>query len=976
MTSRDTFGLRILGPLQVWIDGRECAPAGALQRRLLSVLTLRRGTVVPADVLADVLWADRLPSDHVAALHTHVSRLRRLLGPDRLVRVGAGYRLALGPDDLDADRFVEAVTRAAALRGRDPAEALALLDDALGAWRGTPYEDLDELDDATVEADRLVEARRRAQEERFDCLLALDRDGDALADVGAFAAQNPLRERAHAQLMHALRRSGRLADALMAYDRYRRALAEDLGIEPSPALRQLHAEIVVGSTDDAAKPTAVARSVARRPGSGRRLPRQLSSFVGRDALLGDLVRMIADHRLVTLVGTGGAGKTRLAHEVTARLVDANEIWFCSLATAAPGTAAETVMATLDIEPRVGHDPVARTADVLRHQHGLVVLDNCEHVLDEAARLAEHLLDGAPGVSLLATSRERLAVDGEHLCPVPPLPLPRGHTLGEAAVRLFVDRGVAVRPHWDPDVSELAAVAEICRRLDGLPLAIELAAARLHTSTLDEIAAGLDRRLTLLTGGRRTSSRHRSLEAAIAWSYDLLDDMSRSMFDAVSVFQGSFTVAGAAAVSDRDEERAAEILGTLVERSLLQRDRTRYLMLESMRAYGLARLADRGVLEHVRRHHALHQIEFAGEMERRLRRADAIGVLDDVDESLADLRAAVRHLTDTGAADELLALVTPLRDFAVQRMRPEVLAWGEDAARSGEETIPGDLRVAEAYAMGGLGAWKRGDMARAEELLAAASPAGPAGPALLDLRATLALVQGRLDDAIGWSEQMVERARSVGDPSAELEGLGIDLLARAYAGDPAVEGRAADLLERLDDESPATARAWAWYCAGEALIDADPPLASERLAMAITLARACGSPFVLGVAGTSYASIAARTGDPAVAVSEYRWLLAHWRRAGVRSLLSTTLRSVAELLARIGSDRAAATLLGSALSEGTAHGLFGEDLRRLTALASSLSDRMGAQAYATAARAGRELDDGKLAAVAVAAFDAWEEEIRR
>ncbi len=971
----------VLGPLEVVVDGRDRTPTGALQRRLLSLLLLNTNQVVSADALADVLWPDTLPADHHAALHTHVSRLRQLVPSDQLARVGGGYRLQVGPGDVDAARFTAAVSDAAAQRATDPGAALASLDEALAWWRGTPYEDLAGVDAATIEAERLVELRLRAHEERFDCLLALGRHADALADLDAFASRHPLHERVQGQLMTALRHTGRLADALAVYDRYRKALATELGIEPSPALRRLHDDIVTGATEDdssAARQTASepapreTRSTPRHP-----LTRPASSFVGRSGLLETVPTMLHEHRLVTLLGTGGAGKTRLAQELCARLGHAypDGVWFCALATADAQSVAATVAFTLDVEQRSDADPADRIADVLRHQQALLVLDNCEHVLDAAARLADTLLAAAPSVTVLATSRERLAIDGEQLCPVPPLPVPQQPDADEPAIRLFCDRATAVRPDWRPDTAEIETIADICRHLDGLPLAIELAAARLHTLTLDEVADGLDRRMAMLTGGKRTTIRHRSLAAAVAWSYDLLDDDERAMFDAVSVFQAAFSAEGAAAVADVPRDEAADTLSGLVERSLLQREGRRYLMLESLREYGIARLAERDAVEAARSDHARYHLAFAVDAEQHLREPNVIGVLDDVDASLADIRVAFNRLVEEEELDETLHLVLALHEYGVQRIRPEVLEWAEQTAHRAAESGRSGRLVGEAFAVGGLGAWKRGDLARARELEDAARAFTGSddnlGGTVFDLLTTRALVQGELDEVIHWAEIGIAQASSRGDFPKVREARGLIVLARGYQGDPGVVALADDLLARIDENTNILSQAFMWYVAGEAMIDIDHAAAMERLRRAMELARQSGTSFVLGIAGSSLASLEARHGDPVAAVHEYRWVLDHWRRAGIRSLLSTTLRSVAQLLARIGHDRAAALVLGRATAPDTRHEIFGEDVHRLRVLAETLTERLGGEEFEAATAKGAALDDNDAVAVAYDAFDLWE-----
>jgi predicted ATPase/DNA-binding SARP family transcriptional activator len=976
-----TAQVSVLGPVRLLLDGRDRTPRGALQRRLLCALALRASAEAPADDLADLLWPDGLPADHRAALQTHVFRLRRLLPEGAISTTASGYRLDLGSDGLDAIRFEAALYDATALRGDDPQAAVRALDDMLGWWRGPPFDELADVDDARIEAGRLAELHTRAREERFDCLLALGRHHEVLADLEAFAAHEPLRERPHALLMVAMHRTGRRADALATYDRLRRALAAELGIDPSVGLRDLHDAIVTGqvaATPAEPAPAAPAPLAAPAAGTGA-VPRYTSSFVGRDDLVAEVVDLLGDERLVTLLGTGGIGKTRLA--VAAADADGRRsgapVWFCELAAADRASVIVTVASATGVDERAGSGLLERVVDVLHDRRGLLVLDNCEHVLDEVAEVAEAVLAGAPAVRILATSRERLAVDGEHLCPVPLLrpgdPTGPAGPAGadEPAVRLFVDRARAVQRSWSPGDDDIALIGEVCRRLDGLPLAIELAAARLHTLTLDEVAEGLATRFRLLTGGRRTTARHRSLAAAVSWSYDLLGLREQELCDAVAAFQAPFTAAAAGALVGRSPADATDVLSRLVERSLLYRSDARYGMLESLRHFGAARLAERGQADEVRRRHARHHVAFAEASAARLRRPGELDVFDELDASLADLRAAQRHLRDAGDHDGLLRLTLALRDYGYFRLRPEVLGWAGAAADLAEQA-GGDPRVPEALAIAAHEAWNRGEHDRGEALasrghqLAAASGEPPFF--LLMITGFQALHRGRLDEAARLAD-LASQSDAIGDDELRrIEAHGGRALVRAYAGDPRTADDVAALLASLGDDTPELAASWAWYVAGESLVHEDPAVAAERLRRSADLARRCGSSFLLGIAGASAASIEARYGDPAVAVSEYRWLLDHWQRAGIRVIQWNMLRAVAELLVRTGDLRAAAVLLGALGATEEGHAVYGEDTARLATAADAVRAGLGRREHADALAEGRVLDDDGAAAVALAAFD--------
>jgi predicted ATPase/DNA-binding SARP family transcriptional activator len=964
---RSTAQISVLGPVRLLIDGRDRTPRGRLQQRLLCALALEASTASRAGELADVLWPEGLPADHRAALQTHVFRLRRLLPEGAIRTAPGGYYLDLGPDGIDAARFETAVFDAVSLRARDPEAAERALADALGWWRGLAYEELAEVDDARIEAARLTELKARAIEERFECLLEQGRHADVLADLEALAAREPLRERPQALLMLALHRCGRRAEALSAFDRFRRELGRELGIEPSASLRELHDAIV---TDEVTNPPAGSAPVTPSAGAVDVRP-PLTSFIGRDDLVREIVDRLDDERLVTLLGTGGVGKTRLATEIAAARGGAGgAVWFCELAAAEPATVIVTVASATGVEERAGVGLLDRVVEVLRGREGLLVLDNCEHVLDAVADVAEAVLAGAPTVRILATSRERLAVDGEQLSPVPPLPRPTGGK-DEPAVRLFVDRARAVRSEWSPDDDEIATIAEVCRRLDGLPLAIELAAARLHTLTLDEVASGLATRFRLLTGGRRTTARHRSLAAAIAWSYDLLGDQERELFDAVAVFNSQFGAEAAADLLGWSPADATDVLSRLVERSLLHRSGARYGMLESLRHFGLGRLDELGRTEELRRRHAQHHVAFAEATCRRLRSADQLDVFDELDASLADLRVAQRSLYEAGDADRLIRFSLALRDYGYYRLRPEVLGWAgataEVASRAGA-----DPRIADVLAIASLEAWNRGEHARADELArrgrAAMDVSGQPTFHVLTMLGYGAMHRGHLTEARSWLEAAMDTDIARQDELRRVESHAGRALVRAYAGDAGAGADIDDLLASLHPGTPPVAASWAWYVAGEAAIHDDPPLAAERHRQSAALARRCGASFLVGIAGASEASIEARYGDPAVAMTQYRWLLDHWQRAGIRVVQWNMLRAVTELLVRAGAFRPATVLLAAVTSTQAGHAIYGEDIQRMAAVDDAIRSHLTTSEHREAFAEGRRLDDDGAVAVALAAFD--------
>ncbi|MDY7103657.1 MAG: BTAD domain-containing putative transcriptional regulator [Actinomycetota bacterium] len=956
--------VEVLGPLRV-VDatGGDVTPRGALQCRLLAALVLRRGRVVTADQLVDDLWPDGIGGT-AGALHNHVSRLRSHVPAARIERRGQGYALVLDDETVDAHRFERGVSDAAAARPTDPARALAVLDDALATWRGDPYADLVEVDDGRIEIERLVEIRARAIEERFAALLDLGRVEEATADLEAFVAREPLRERPRDLLMTALAAVGRRAEALRVYDAYRKVLAGELGVDPSPALRDRHEALLAADRevdDPAPVPPTRAGPLARHALP----PRSVSSLVGREQLLDRVAADLGRRRIVTLVGPGGVGKTRLATELGHRLAGrfADGVRFCDLTAASDEDVVATLAAVVGVEQRVGVDLLDRVGEVLRHDDGLVVLDNCEHVLERAATVAEHLVGTTEGLVVLATSRERLAVDGEQLCPVDPLDATGG---ASPAVELFVDRARAVDPDFELDSATTATVEALCRRLDGLPLAIELAATRLRSLTLDEVAHGLGESSAVLRGGRRTIARHRSLEAALRWSYDLLDEDERRALGAAAVFASPFDAADVAAVLAIDVAAARELLATLVERSLVRRADGRFALLETVRQFTREQHDEASTADAARRHLA-RIVERAEAARVALHTAEDAAPLDEVRRLVPDLRQALGVALAERDADAALRLVLAVRDPAFSAMLPELMLWGEAAAALGADA--GHPLAAEGYGVAALGAWKIGDLDRMRPLVVAALDAG-GDVDRYEVVGALALedlAMGRMADAVCHFRRALATPEATGEPVRLAENGAALAVSAAYAHDPAADDIVRWLLDDVEPTGGAVVSAWCWYAAGECLLGTDPAGARSWLERAVGASRVGGASFVEGVAGASLASLDVREGRTTAAVAAYEWLLPLWLRAGVRSPFWTMLRTVTELACCEGLDESAARLLGAVTAPDAGHEVVGDDEELLRSLRATLDDRLGAERAAALVEEGRGLGDAAAAAEATAAL---------
>lgn len=800
----DGVRLSVLGPVRAERDGHRIGLGGARQRAVLAVLLVARGRMVPAERIMSEVWQGSPPS--ATTLHAYVSGLRRALEPGRearapsrlLVREGPGYALRPGPGAVDADRFTSLAVRGRrALDDGAPEAAYELLGHALDLWHGPAYADLTGLPCTAAEAARLEDLRATAHEDRLAAAVMTGRHAAAVGELRAQVEQHPLRERCWELLTLALYRSGRRTDALNALRTVRLRLADELGIDPGPALRDLESAVL--TRDPRLEPPAApvrsgpaatgdgAARPAQAPERGGNLPFALSGFVGRAAGITAVGELLEHYRLVTLTGPGGVGKTRLALETARRRRDDDGPWLVELARL---TSPELLPATVaDAVGVPGIGSAGQLADVLAGCELLLVPDNCEHLLEPVAALAGLLLARCGGLRVLATSREALGVDGEASYEVPPLD-PAGD-----GRELFLKRAATALPAWSPDPADLDRITGVCADLDGIPLAIELAAAQCRVLSVGQIADALHDRFEVLVGGPvGAPERHRTIEETVAWSHRLLDTPERRLFHRLGVFAAGFDIEAAAAVGGRTP--VLPPLSGLVRKSLVAVEPgsapRRYRMLETLRQFALRELGP-GELAGARDRHREWALARAENAERLLHGSQAAETLRGLSRDQPEFRAAFATALAAGDGGYALRLGGALYWFwyRMGHIR-EGLAWMRDAFAAVPDADPA-VRCRARIAVGGLSYLAgRPDQAY-DAVLLAEQEARECGDLVVLASARVGrthfgVLAGKPVDAPALARDAVAAARSSGQDWLVAEALMVrGMLARVMGDLPAAAG---------------------------------------------------------------------------------------------------------------------------------------------------------------------------------------------
>jgi predicted ATPase/DNA-binding SARP family transcriptional activator len=912
-----------LGPFEAVVEGRPVPLGGTRQRLVLAALAARANAVVSSDRLIHIVWGDEPPDSALSTLQKYVYRLRSLVGGDRLVTRSPGYLLRVGEGESDASRFESLVADASRLQAAgELEEAHSTFDAALALWRGQAWGEFADLDFARGDVARLDGLRAAAIDDRTEVALAAGRHAEVIGELEAIVDEYPLRERPRGQLMLALYRAGRQADALRAYEAFRRYLGAEVGLEPSAQLVRLADAIVLQKPElDWAPPsrtTVEKGEPITGPRQTRPPPRSITRLVGRAAELDEVRVQLGGRRLLTLTGAGGVGKTRLALaavEAEGSKFPDGVVWVDLASVSSPADVTQAVADALGVPALPNVPLVTSVCAAANGRRLLVVVDNCEHVRAAAASIAGALVTEAEPVTVLATSRELLGVEGE--CVVAVGPLATG-TTDAPAVELLAER-TSRSSALPSDDREVAALVEIASRLEGLPLALELAAARCRSLGAVEVARRLADTFRLLADSRRAVARHQTLDAALDWSFELLDDVERDTLLRLSVFATAFTLKGAEEVAGsggHDRLTADDAVASLVDKSLLGRDGERFRMLETTRQYAADRLTASGHRGDAEMAHTRFVVERLETISMGLRGRDEADWVEELDLVWPDLRTVVRRGFELDEADAVSSIIAHLGMDILWR-HAEALPWAEQAAaRWGDR--PGRYQ-AEVLGTAGVAAYTLNQPDRAVELGKQGMAATTPGSATYFLAEDAAVAgycfAGRFDEALALSDEAFALVVN-GDDSYQQAMSAYELAICTMFAQPERHAAAADRAVELATAcGNPSAIACAFTMQAASVVNSDPPRAVALLGQGAALAASVRNQYLTGTIPQFLASVGGSSGPEGLATCLED--ADELQRSGRIALAWFVLWSALRLLWALGRTDEAALALGACEASGVA-----------------------------------------------------------
>jgi predicted ATPase/DNA-binding SARP family transcriptional activator len=925
--------LRFLGSFELVMDGSAVALGGQKQRALLAHLVLRAGEPVSIGSLVDAVWGDDAPDGAVRSLRTYTSNLRLLLGPTVDLKGEQGaYRITLRSMDTDIDRFRQRVVEASDTE--DPHEMRVILESALELWRG-PF--LGDMDRPWVTEESLpLEVERSSAVARWAEAAIADGEPEiVIPRIERLVSENPLDERLCGLLMRANYMSGRQADALAVYRRLRTDLAEELGVQPGAELMRLEEQILLHDESiDGAEPRWL-------------LPAPASDLVGRSVEIEDLMARVQQVRLLTLTGPGGVGKTRLAMEVGRRIIESGDqpVFFADLSAVRDESAVDAVLASsAGVQPHPDTGPLTSLIQYLRPRASVLIVDNCEHVAGTVARSIAALVRGCPDVTLIATSRSPLHIDGELEWRTPSLALPDGPDASIEvlerwpAVRLLLQRAPSSFRATDANIGD---VVELCRSLDGLPLALELAASRLGSMTPAEVVTTLGSFLHLPRTGSSDESRHATLDATIGWSYELLPDHSRVLLVRLGVMSGRFLLEDVLSVSaprDESQEEVRQQLSNLVDRSLVMAEtlgtRTRYRLLETIRRFCLRHLGEFEI--ELRERHADHFAQVAEVEGRRLLTKEEGEAIIELTAAHDNLRGAISWAMESGEIDTASRIVSALPDWGYWRSRNELAGWAQWVWQN---ATPESRLWQAVCGSAARGAWVEGRFDDATRF----GGTGDEGTVVAlsghpdDVLADVALYRGDAQTALAHYSRVADAASARGDLTREVWANYYVAVTNAVLGQPteAAAAAARTLMGAREIGNP-TALAFALYANGLAVKHQTPIEAIAMFEEAVRMAESVGNDWFGGIARMELASVNAVHGDLDSALRDFAIVVDHWHRTGDDTQLRHTWRYLVRSLNDVGLRDEAAILSGALLAD-TGSILTHPHPKVLTGLAEALGD---------------------------------------